>query len=211
MRLDHVYNANMASNANSVNIKLIKDNYHHGDLRSAAMDEGLRLLENGHADHISLREIARNVGVSAPALYRHFPNKDSLLSALAEEGMKRLATLQANQGGAGGAEDFAASGRAYVRFAMANPALFRLIFSSMCADAHPFEESKAGSPAHLLRGHVAEVLGPDVPDEKKFTVALRAWALVHGLAMLILDRQLAPEIAEAMIDQVIDTDSLRLN
>ena len=77
----------MASNDNSVNIK----SYHHGDLRSAAVAEGLRLLQEREADSLSLREIARNVGVSATALYRHFPDRASLLAALANAGYAKLA------------------------------------------------------------------------------------------------------------------------
>ncbi len=65
----------MTYNDNSVNIK----SYHHGDLRSALVEEGLRLLAASDAEHLSLREIARNAGVSATAVYRHFPDKEALL------------------------------------------------------------------------------------------------------------------------------------
>ena len=66
-------------------------NYHHGDLRAAAIEAGLTLLEEREADDLGLREVARAVGVSATALYRHFPDKAALLRALASAGLERLA------------------------------------------------------------------------------------------------------------------------
>ena len=112
----------MKINANSVNID--KKPYHHGDLRAALIAEGLALLAIQAADSLSLRELARRVGVSAPSVYRHFPDKEALMTALAEEGLKQLAAAQheaATQAG-GGKAGFAATGRAYVRFALDHPA-----------------------------------------------------------------------------------------
>ena len=105
--------------------------YHHGDLHGALVEAGLRHLESDGTAEISLRQLARETGVSPTAVYRHFPDKKALLAALAEAGFARLAQAQqqASDEAGGGAEGFAATGRAYVRFALANPALFRLTFS----------------------------------------------------------------------------------
>jgi AcrR family transcriptional regulator len=194
----------MASNANSVNIK----SYHHGDLRSAVVEEGLRLLRDREADSLSLREIARNVGVSATALYRHFPDKASLLEALAEAGYAQLAREQAAAAAGGGSSGFAAMGQAYVRFALANPALFRLIFVAKPTYAHPGVEAPAGTAASLLQSGVAQLMGPEASAESRFAAMLRAWSLVHGLAMLILDGQVERSVAESMIAQIVSEDSL---
>jgi AcrR family transcriptional regulator len=194
----------MASNANSVNIK----SYHHGDLRSAVVEEGLRLLRDREADSLSLREIARNVGVSATALYRHFPDKASLLEALAEAGYAQLACEQAAAAAGGGPSGFAAMGQAYVRFALANPALFRLIFVAKPTYAHPGVEAPAGTAASLLQSGVAQLMGPEASAESRFAAMLRAWSLVHGLAMLILDGQVERSVAESMIAQIVSEDSL---
>jgi AcrR family transcriptional regulator len=196
----------MVSNANSVNIK----SYHHGDLRSAVVGEGLRLLKTDDADSLSLREIARNVGVSATALYRHFPDKASLLKALAAAGYAQLANEQRAAAAEGGASGFAAMGQAYVRFALANPALFRLIFAATPAHVHPDEVPPTGTAASLLQSGIAELLGPDAPADARFTAMLRAWSLVHGLSMLILDQQVDRSIAEAMIEQIVSDDSIKL-
>lgn len=196
----------MKSNANSVNIK----NYHHGDLASAVVAEGLRLLQDREADALSLREIARNVGVSATALYRHFPDKASLLSALAGAGYAQLAHEQRmalkNSGQDTGADGFADLGRAYVRFAMANPALFRLIFVGNSANLHAYSPAPEGSAASLLEQGVAHMMGEGISCEARYAVMLRAWSLVHGLSMLILDKQVVAD--DALIDQVISATSL---
>jgi AcrR family transcriptional regulator len=194
----------MASNDNSVNIK----SYHHGDLRSAVVEEGLRLLQDREAESLSLREIARNVGVSATALYRHFPDKASLLEALAEAGYAQLAREQAEAARDGGPSGFAAMGQAYVHFALANPALFRLIFVAKPTHAHPGVEAPAGTAASLLQTGVAQLMGPDAPAEARFAAMLRAWSLVHGLAMLILDGQVERTVAESMIAKIVSEDGL---
>jgi AcrR family transcriptional regulator len=204
IRLGNVYTDNMAGNANSVNIK----NYHHGDLRSAVVAEGLRLLQDREADSLSLREIARNVGVSATALYRHFPDKASLLVALADAGYAMLAQEQLAAVHGDGPERFAALGRAYVRFALAHPALFRLIFVNSPVHMHARSVAPSGSAASLLEQVVAQIMGPDATPEARFAVMLRAWSLVHGLSMLILDKQVLAD--DALIDQVVSSTSVGL-
>lgn len=200
----------MIVNDNSVNIEVGNRGYHHGDLWSAVLVAGHRLLEKSDAETLSLREIAREVGVSATAIYRHFPDKNALLLALAKQGMEQLAAQQARANTTGDKAGFAASGQAYVRFAIANPALFRLIFSYLPAGAHPLESYEEGSAAWLLRRDIGAIMGDDVSKDKQFAAAMRSWALVHGLAMLILDRQIDPAIAEEMITHVIGEDSIDL-
>ena len=69
--------------------------YHHGDLRAAVIAAGMKRLTEGGDAELGLRALARDVGVSATALYRHFPDKEALLDALADEGLRRLGALQA--------------------------------------------------------------------------------------------------------------------
>jgi AcrR family transcriptional regulator len=194
----------MTRHANSVNMKKAKDTYHHGDLRAALVAEALSLLEKQDLEQLSLREVARNVGVSATAVYRHFPSKDDLLKALAERGLAMLGEQQLRAASkAQGAAAFAQTGRAYVRFALAHPNLFRLIFIHTPARLRPGKASAEGLPASLLKDYVALGLGAKATEEQVFAAALRAWSLVHGLAMLILDEQVDRKTAEAMIDRVI--------
>jgi len=194
----------MASKDNSVNIKDAPAkparSYHHGDLRAAVIAAGLKRLGEGDAGELGLRALARDVGVSATALYRHFPDKEALLDALADEGLRRLGALQAQAWlkAGGGRAGFKATGIAYVRFAHDEPALFRLSFTRQMPERKGEEEGDGGEVAYnLLRAGVGEVFPAELVD----TAALHAWALVHGLAMLILDRRVAWD--EDMVARVV--------
>ena len=186
-----------------------KRGYHHGDLRKTAIGVGMRLLEDRDADDVGVRELARAVGVSAPALYRHFPDKDALREALAEEGLVRLAKAQMDaQSKAGpGIDGFNATGGAYVQFALANPGLFRLMFSSLpTLDALGGLDNKRDEAMQLLQRNAAQLVSEDVGPEAARLFALRAWALVHGLAVLLLDKQIAGD--KDLIEAVIDAKAL---
>lgn len=174
--------------------------YHHGDLRAAVIAAGLKRLEAGDDGELGLRALARDVGVSATALYRHFPDKEALLDALADEGLRRLGARQAQAWlkAGGGRAGFKATGATYVRFAHDEPALFRLSFTRQMSARHASVGDGGEVAYNLLRAGVGEALpGVENPD----TAALHAWALVHGLAMLILDRRI--EWDEAMVDEVV--------
>jgi AcrR family transcriptional regulator len=193
----------MANKDNSVNIKSkgakAAGAYHHGDLRAAVIAAGLKRIEDGESGELGLRALARDVGVSATALYRHFPDKEALLDALADEGLRRLGALQAQAWlkAGGGVAGFKATGLTYVRFAHDEPALFRLSFTRQMAERK--EEGDGGEVAYnLLRAGVGEAL-PGVKDPD--VAALHAWALVHGLAMLVLDRRI--DWDEAMVENVV--------
>ena len=105
--------------------------YHHGDLRAALIQAGLAELDRTGPGELSLRALARAVGVSPTAVYRHFPDKGALLSALGQSVAERLGECQRQAAdGARTLEDaFAAIGREYVRFALANPTHFRLMLA----------------------------------------------------------------------------------
>ncbi len=178
--------------------------YHHGDLRTALIEAGVRTLEGVDAEAISLRELARQVGVSPTAVYRHFPDKRALLAALADEGLRRLGAAQAAalDAAGGGSEGFAATGGAYVRFALAEPALFRLAFTHGDTAENPLVGQDQAS--RLLRANTIALAGGDPVRAR--TLALQAWSVAHGLAMLMLDGRVPPE--DALIDAVLDTGTL---
>lgn len=136
------------------------------------------------------------MGVSATAVYRHFPDKRALLGALADTGLAMLGEEQrtASEAVGGGGAGFAATGRAYVRFALAHPSLFRLIFSH--ADMTGGPELGDNPAARLLRAN-ADALGGGDQDEAR-RIMIHGWAIAHGLAMLILDGHLPAD--DALID-----------
>ncbi len=195
----------MASKDNSVNITSKKKRgYHHGDLRAALIAAGLELLKDRDADDAGLREAARAVGVSATAVYRHFPDKGAFLAALAAEGTEQLAAMQRKKAAAagGGKAGFAATGAAYVRFAVDNPALFRLINScAPPADLLEAPPERVGSAMRGLREDIARLTTAELSPAERKAAALRAWSVVHGLAMLILDRKIGYD--PALVDAVI--------
>lgn len=192
----------MTKNDNSVNIENAAERYHHGDLRAALIEEGLKRLSEGRAEDLSLRELARSVGVSATAVYRHFPDKSALLGALSGVGDERMAeafeTAMAKV--APGRDAFNAMGRAYVRFALANPHLFRLMMSPQSGKSK-LADSKGR--AMLVKG-IENMGGGKFSKQQALVHGLRAWAVVHGLAMLMLDG-FAPQ-DEALIDQVVEAE-----
>lgn len=175
--------------------------YHHGDLRAAVIAAGMKRLAEGDGGDLGLRALARDVGVSATALYRHFPDKEALLDALADEGLRRLGALQAQAWlkAGGGKAGFLATGIAYVRFAHDEPAIFRLSFTRQMPERYRDGGADGGETAyHLLRAGVAQAL-PDLDDPEP--ASLHAWAVVHGLAMLILDHRV--EWDETMVEKVV--------
>jgi AcrR family transcriptional regulator len=198
----------MNDNDNSVNIKKRNPRYHHGDLRSALIEEGLKRLESGPAEKVSLREIARNVGVSATAVYRHFPDKAALLSALCLAGDDMLAEAftAAIEGEPDGRAAFRAVGRAYVRFGIANPALFQLMYAPL-PDGREGEGTDFQSKAmQILRDGIAGLSEPGTSEADRNVKGLQAWSLVHGLAVLMLSRFVPAD--DALIDLVVDNFSV---
>ena len=172
--------------------------YHHGNLREALVAAGLALLATQDSADISMRELARQVGVSPNATYRHFDSKEALLAAMASQGYRMLADAQkqAAMSCAHPVEMFMRSGCAYVDFARQHPALFRLMFSHFKVGSHSDEMKESGLLAYDgLRQGVAAALKLDPESDAVTIPAIHSWCLVHGLSMLILDGQLDEEMA----------------
>lgn len=181
--------------------------YHHGDLRNALIDAGLTALEAHDASELSLRALARELGVSANAVYRHFADKDALLSALAAEGFRRFAREQ-REARAQVATDPVATGLGYIRFAQRHPALFRLMFGrfTRACDSAELQEAALAAFGELLEdsrsklptaegvaaapGSAAAPAGAAI-DEATMLRAIARWSLVHGLSHLMLEGQLS--------------------
>ena len=128
------------------------------------------------------------------------------MTARGRGGLAQLgaAQIEAAEKAGGGLESFAATGRTYVRFALANPALFRLIFASPALAGTQYDTCDAADPMTFLRKNAAAA-GNAAPDDPATAVRVtRAWSLVHGLAMLILDGQIPAD--DMLIDQVIIAD-----
>jgi AcrR family transcriptional regulator len=167
--------------------------YHHGDLRRTMVAAGLLVLEEKGTSGLGLRELARLVGVSAAAPYRHFADHKGLLEAIAAEGFFRF--TEAMSGASEGVAEEAQLGAmafAYVRFAVDQPALFRLMFSS---ELHPYRDPELRQQADAAYATIA-VAAAREDKSAPAEMAVTCWAFVHGLAMLLLDEQILGVSAE---------------
>ena len=171
-------------------------------LRDRLVDCALALLEQGESD-VSLRAVARAAGVSAMAPYRHFEDKAALMGAVA---LKGFAMLEADAARADKADDaceaLTAQGLAYVGFARAHPALFRLMFADGAGLALPHEDCRGAYT--LMARRVAE-LAPQSVDAG----ALACWGLVHGLATLALDGRIPSDPPGERVAMALMTHALK--
>jgi AcrR family transcriptional regulator len=169
--------------------------YHHGNLRRALLDEALAIIRDVGVDGVTLREIGARVGVSRTALYRHFADKHALLTAVATEGFRTLRERLVTAWEDGGPRPaaFEAMGVAYVRFAVASPSHYRVMFSRF-VDPEPREPElavEAGGAFQALVDAVAALQRDGVVrGDDTVLVARHVWAVVHGVAMLAIDGHL---------------------
>jgi AcrR family transcriptional regulator len=171
--------------------------YHHGDLRAALIAAARQILEEDGFTALSLRGAARVAGVSQTAPYHHFADKDALLASVATQGFEELArTMEARMRRTRGCiARLRAAGVGYVSFAVANPALFRLMFAGT---TRRFSDNAtlaaAGQHAYgILETALAEMLPASQRDGNDARIAcLTAWSVVHGLAKLFTETDLDP-------------------
>lgn len=164
--------------------------YHHGDLPAALLRAAGRTLEKRGIGALSLRDTARQAGVSHNAPYRHFSDRGALLAALAAEGFAMLG--ERLQG-----KPAREMGEAYVRFALEQPQRFRLMFGGVLPLAQYPELRTAAQSVHqaLVKGF-RELPRPEL-------AAAAAWSMVHGLSHLLLDGHFAAKDAEAFVREVL--------
>lgn len=184
-------------------MRLIKNAYHHGDLRNALIQGALKLMEK-EGESFSLRDLSKRVGVSAPALYSHFADKEALLVAVAIAGFDQLSECLATAVGkeADPERQFVSMGQAYVQFGIDNRALYELMCSGEELPAKRFEFpelKEAGNRCfQVLTGMLTAMqhsgfMRPGHLELDGFTI----WAHVHGLTSLIISGRV-----ECMSDHV---------
>lgn len=171
--------------------------YHHGDLRSALLQEANVMLKESGIDGLSLRQLAERVGVSRMAPYHHFRDKHDLLCALATEGFRELDRLierASPQAGASSDLQTTLAGfvRDYLRFATDNPDRYELMFGRpIWKGANPSAELK--DTAFACFRHYAERIGTLLGQQrlpkgsKPLRLAQASWATLHGLCRLMID------------------------
>lgn len=167
-----------------------KKSYHHGDLLQSLIDAALELIAEKDVSNVSLREIARRVGVSHAAPYRHFADKETLLVAVAQEGLLRFkqAIEEAMEPFSDPLEQLEAGCLAYIRYAIEHPSRYRIIFGERQASSQTVNLaiSEIAHQAYLpfigaiALGQSAGILRAGDPKP----IAQTVWTLLHGLAML---------------------------
>ena len=164
--------------------------YHHGDLRRALLDEAASVLVERGVGGLSLRDLARRVGVSPTAPYHHFKSKAALVTALAEDAMADLdAALASAADGERAGSRLRAIGVAYVLFAVDHPERFRLAFRpEMGAPYERFMEADRLPDDVVGFRQLVKVVREIEPNpERQVTAAIASWSVAHGLASLLVD------------------------
>jgi|HubBroStandDraft_6_1064221.scaffolds.fasta_scaffold736197_1 AcrR family transcriptional regulator len=180
--------------------------YHHGNLRQVLLDAGVALIRKVGPKSFTLREVARRADVSHNAPYRHFRDKDELVSAIVDQGFERLNDAMIGQAAAGktGVEHLELCGRAYVNFALRWPGHFTAMFDlapqrgegRLQAD----NRASAGDMAfQTLVGFIAQCQNEKVfPEGDPLPFALMAWSVVHGIAKLAVSGRLSSKKEEVL-------------
>lgn len=166
-----------------------RDRYHHGDLRTALVKTGFELLAESGLGAFSVAQVARRLGISTAAPYRHFPDRDHLLAAVATLAATELAAeieRAVEEAGSHPVERFAATGGAYVRFAATRGAGFTIIFAAELRDLH--DEALSAAGRHLmdrLLDLAREATGGNT--ERSLWLLEQHVALAHGYVALLAD------------------------
>ena len=200
-----------------------RETYRHGDLRRALVEVGMELAREGGPEAVVLREATRRVGVAPSAAYRHFEDRRSLLDAVCSAAQaalavaieKELSELADDRKPAELARAWLRGvGTGYLRFAQAEPGLFRTAFSAsdnLSSAASPVRAGEGGmTPFQLLGAALDRLVEADVlPRERRPGAEFLAWSAVHGLAMLLIDGPLrgldhagAQDVGQRLIDMV---------
>lgn len=173
--------------------------YHHGDLREALIAAAVGLLEEKGLSGFTLRQCARHAGVSHAAPAHHFATAADLVAEIAARGYERFVAAlgkAADEADVSPLVRLQAMGRAYVAFALANPAVYGLMFRSGAGSLQsPHLRTASTAAWQQLCDAVAAVLGTQHQNEV-IAKASAVWALVHGTATLMLDRKLPPGTAQ---------------
>ena len=177
------------------------DRYHHGNLRAQLIEAALEMIEESGTKDLTLRGIAKRAGVSHAAPYRHFKGKEALLEAVASEGFslmlseirERISTL-----GDDPLARFRVCGSAYIDFALAHRAHFRVMFAAPFDGVTLPDSLKPESTPffQLFLSIIDECLEAGVlKGESGRDICVTAWSVVHGFSLLVMDGHLVKTIS----------------
>ncbi len=173
------------------------------DVRTEILKASVRLMTEGGLGALSMREVARRAGVSHQAPYHYFPDREAILAELAGRGCDDMYDYIVSALGLARADKSArvqAMGEAYVRFALNNPEVFRLMFRCELVDLSRYPEAKA--KADRVFEVVATAMGVASPITDKggpdFTPVIAYWSMAHGLATLLLEGKIGEQLGDTL-------------
>ena len=157
-----------------------RSSFHHGNLHASILIEAAEALRIHGIDGVSMREIAKRLGVTPRALYRHFENKDAVLNALAEQGLQQLRDdyLIADQLDAPANFRLMKVCEAYLEFGSQHPDLYNLIFNSQIS-LNDISASKPDPSFNIFEGLIGDILGIRIPSELR-AQSYSIWCILHG-------------------------------
>ncbi|MDP5052187.1 MAG: TetR/AcrR family transcriptional regulator [Congregibacter sp.] len=167
--------------------------YHHGNLRAELLEQAVEQLRHTPAEQLSLRAVARALGVSQTAPYRHFSGKQALLAAIATRGYRELLQLLAaarDTGGDSAAQQLRLVARSYVDFAGRQEQLFKLMFGPLVQPSadHPELREVSRQTLLLVQGILQHGMHSGEFEEQDVVyLANASWAGIHGVATLRID------------------------
>jgi AcrR family transcriptional regulator len=168
--------------------------YHHGNLREALLRAAIELVAEVGPAAFTLREVARRAGVSHNAPYRHFPDRDDLLSAVAAQGFRELneAMLAAAKKQPSAVGQLKHAGLAYVEFALRRPEHFTVMFDAPISKRKTPDSAQASEQAFGTLMTLVENCQDDerLPSGDPGRLSLLAWSMVHGIAKLATAQRL---------------------
>lgn len=182
--------------------------YHHGDLREALIEAALVEVErNGH-EAVNFTGLARTLGVSQAAPYRHFVDRDELLTAVGALGFQAFSAagqeaVESARGSPLGISPLGMLARAYLEFGLSRPGLYRLMYGSGI-----LPKGEEGSPLKLAASEcfhrVLAALPAELDDIARERIAIKAWAAVHGIVTMV-EQGLLPKAEEAFtLEDLVD-------
>ncbi len=179
-----------------------KARYHHGNLHSALIEEALGIIMETGPKGLSIREVARRAGVSHAAPYRHFTDKNDLIVAVVERGFELMQQTMLEQKAAAEADpisQFAASGLAYVEFALAYPTYYRVMFSGdlISTDGHvTLQHTSSEALSEMAKDiQTAQDIGI-VREGDAMAQAIAIWSTMHGFVSLMNDNRISHLVDE---------------
>ena len=189
--------------------------YHHGNLREALLQAALDLIGQKGAAGFTFADAARMAGVSPAAPYRHFRDRDELLSSIAQRGFEQFETALTEAWDDGRPDTITAFervGKAYLNFAREQPALYSAMFESgIPIDMNPTLMA-AGERAFAIIRAAAERLAalapPGVPRPPAMMMALHIWSMSHGVASLFARGDAARRKLPMSPDELLEAEVL---